>query len=757
MAALAATAHSSATAERFQLTDHLRQLAAAARDRAMAAAGCRRGETQTEAYFGAYADLPLAERQARSLAAALVAEPVAIFPGERLHGMFYLGGDPQWHHHAWGDQCAVLAAQQRTATELPELAELVNQHPAGAGPGESYLLDDFAAPGHIAWNWHWVLERGLDDLLAEVRTRRDEAVDPEAQAFHAGVAIVIEAVLAWHQRHVDALRERLATAVGDERERLAASLAVCERVPAGPARGFHEALQSFYTLWLAVMYEVPYGGNSPGRMDYYLWPYLRDELADGRLSYQEAGELLAELFIKTDERVHRHDGHVNTIVVGGRGPDGEDAVSPLSFLMLDVFEQLDLTHPAVYTRVSQANPAAWQERCAAYLLHGGNRAQLLADEPILAAMCRDDRMPERDAAMYMCGGCMELNPHGMNSDLLFAFYYNTPKTLELALTGGHCLTTGARRLTVDGGLAQCADFEAFYALFLRETRRALETKFRQLDLFSEEMARCRPAFLQSSLVSDCLERGRNVQAGGARYNDYGGTPLGLQNVADSLYAVEQAVYVQGFCTPETLLAALAADFVGHEALRARLLALPKYGQGQAGADAMMARVVSDVCGIFDGWRNRHGGRVKPIIFTFVWAPQMGRSLGASPDGRHAGQPIGHGLTPTGPGLAGGLTAAMGSYLTLPADRVAGGASTMWDFDASWVNEALLGAVVSTFTAQGGQIFQGTTTSVDDLEQAMARPADYPHLIVRVGGFSARFTGLGSDLQEEIIRRHRHRG
>lgn len=366
-------------------------------------------------------------------------------------------------------------------------------------------------------------------------------------------------------------------------------------------------------------------------------------------------------------------------------------------------------------------------------------------------------MPFADAAMYMCGGCMEISPHGMNSDLLFSFTYNVPKTVELVLTGGECLRTGQQhRLSVPRGLRDCASFEEFYATCVAEMRRALFVQFRCLDVYSEEMARCRPAFLQSSMIADCLERGRSQQDGGARYADYGGTPVGVQNAADALHAVKVAVFDEAFVTPDELIAALRADFVGHEDLRARLLAIPKYGSGDPDAQATMARLLTDICDIFDAYRNRHGRYVKPIIFTFVWAPEMGASLGASPDGRRSGQPVGHGLTPQSCAMSKGLGTAVQDCTALPHDRVSGGASTMWDTDASWISQGLLRSVVQVFADQGGHIFQGNMTDVEELKRALDTPGAYHHLIVRVGGFSARFTSLSRELQLEIIERHRHR-
>ncbi|MCK5802341.1 MAG: hypothetical protein KAI66_05890 [Lentisphaeria bacterium] len=746
----------------FQLTPRLRRMAAAAVRWGSPPPESDRLANQTKAFFELYKDLPLRERQARSLAYALSREPVRVFPEECLQGI--VNGrtpDPQWRHADWGEHSATQSASSRAATEVAGRREMIDQWPeTPAMPGkDSFIINGEGIPGHVGWNYQWILKEGVHGVLERHRAALASASDPEAQAYYEGVLICWEAALDWNRQHVAELRRlRDASANRSEQRRLAESIALLERVPEHPARTFREAVQSFWFQWTVVMFEAPYGGNSPGRLDWFLWPYLQKELETGSLSYQEAGELVAELFIRIDQRVHPWDGHVNTIVIGGIGPNGEDGATPLSFLMLDVFEQLDLTHPAVYTRISSQNSEAYWDRCIEFLLHGGNRAQILADDTIIPAMMRDGRMPFEDAAMYMCGGCMELSPHGMNSDLLFSFIYNVPKTLELLVTGGECLTTGQKhRIAMAKGLADAGSFSTFYDAFVEEMARVLHTQFRCLDIYSEEMARHRPQFLLSSLVRDCLEKGRDQQDGGARYSDYGGTPLGLQNAADALFAIKTAVFEERFCSAAELVQALRADFVGHRVLHRRLLGIPKYGMGDAGADAMMSRVVTDVCTIFDSHRNRHGCRVKPIIFTFVWAPQMGKSLGASADGRKAGWPIAHGLTPQNSGMAQGITTAIQSCTSMPHAQVSGGASTMWDMDEGWIDHARLSAIVRTFIDTGGQIFQGNTTNVAELEEALENPDGHAHLIVRVGGYSARFTSLGRDVQLDIVKRLRHAG
>ncbi len=188
----------------------------------------------------------------------------------------------------------------------------------------------------------------------------------------------------------------------------------------------------------------------------------------------------------------------------------------------------------------------------------------------------------------------------------------------------------------------------------------------------------------------------------------------------------------------------------------KLRALPKFGQQNAEADAMANRVLNTVMDVYAGYRNRWGGRVKSIIFTFVWAPEAGCALGATADGQFAGMPIAHGLTPQSNSMTEGITAAIGSHCALSLENVAGAASSMWDIDPQWATPKTINAILKSFLSMGGQIFQGNMTDVDEMIRAKERPEDYGHLIVRVGGFSAKFVTLGSDVQDDIINRYRHK-
>jgi len=717
----------------------------------------RQKDQQTHAFFDLFGDLPFPERYARAQAYAMANENVFAFPTERLQGMSYYGYCPSGYSsdERWRDFTVGPAGRARVAEELPEVGEVCGH--SLPDDQRTYIIHDGMAPGHVAWNYHWALEEGLTALIERHQAAIDTAADDKARDYYQGVAICLQAILDFNERLVAELQRELAEAEdAATRANLEQCIEVCQRVPAQPARTFHEAVQSFYALWNAVMTENPFGGNGPGRLDYFLWPFLERDLQAGVTTLDEAAELIAELFIKMDEPIHSSDGFVCSVVIGGIGPDGADTTNPLTYLMLDAIEQLNLTHPSVYARIQDGSPPEYVDRCTENLLTGANRAQILVDEPIIKALTDTQGLAFEDAALYHCGGCMEINAHGMNSDLQFAYWYNVPKTVELCITGGRDLVTGAERMVMPSALADFDDFDSFYTYVESQIARVLTTKFRELDIYSEEMARRRPTYLLSSMTSDCFERGRDQQDGGARHSIYGGAPLGLQNAADSLYAIKRAVFDEALVTAGDLVAALEADFDGFEPLRAKLLAIPKFGQDDDDADAMMNRLLQSIGRIHEGYVNRHGWPIRPIIFTFTWAPEMGAALGASPEGRKAGQPIGHGLTPQSLAMTDGLTAAMTSHLKLDTSLITGGASTMWDMDAEWIDFPLLRSIVETFRRGGGMIFQGNTTDVAELEAALERPEEYHHLIVRVGGFSARFVSLSAAVQREIIDRYRHR-
>ena len=714
----------------------------------------------TRAFFELYQEEPLRRRQAMSLSYALVNEPVLLFENELLVGQLYtqpacdLGGadiDKRWELF----DCNY-SAIKRTLSELPEIAEFTGENIAGSNP--SWISFSSCSPGHIGWHWDWIIRDGVDALLQRIIDAMDSA-DEDGREFLDGCRITLNALLEWNERHIASL-ENAVLREDDSiiKSFLERKLDICRRVPRYGARSFHEALQAFHISYLATMFENPYGGNSPGRLDYFLWPFLEQDIATGLETLETARDKIDELFIRFYERNLHQDMGVETIVVAGSTPDGRSAYNPLSKIMIESITALKTACPSIYIRMPENPSDELIDIAAGYMINGCNTAQILNDKAIVRAMTENSGMDIEDARMYLCGGCMEISPQGMNSDLVFSGFFNVPKVLELVINGGICLNTGKKILThLNKTLADYTSFEDFYQVFIEELQRSLILTFKMMDIHSEEFARLRPGFLISSQIENCIERARGINAGGAKYEDYGSTPLGLPNTGDCLTAIKTAVFDEKLISSKELLHSVQQNFQGLENLRLMLLKLPKFGQGNHAADAMVNRVLNSTCDIYDSFRNRFNGRVKPMIMSFVFSPVAGMALGATADGHFAGTPVAQGLTPQNGSMINGITSAIISANSLDLHRVSGGATSMWDLDPQIALHGIVRSLIEGFIQSGGQIYQGNTTDVEILKKAMENSHEYSDVIVRVGGFSARFTGLPEDVQNEIISRYRHTG
>ena len=680
-----------------------------------------------------YAALPKWEKRARAMAYAVTNQQVFIEPYDKIIGRVYYKGEKPIEVR---DPDFDFNTQPRINAEKndPRYAELARNQ-----------LACYGSPGHVAWDWNALLRRGTVGLRERCNVGLMRHNDEKSEQFYKGVLIMLDAVDEWNEKHVKMLTE-----MGMEEE-----AQICQRVPKYPARSFREALQSFFMQFIIVMKENPHGGNSPGRLDYYLWPFLEADLNKGVITLEEAEELVEELFIRIDERLYYSDGWVESVVLGGSHPNGTSAVNPLTYIMIRAYMKHDITHPHIYCRVPKEAPKEYIAALADYVINGRNRAQLLCDESVIAALVKNG-VTETDAVDYFCGGCMEVGVQGRTSDFLFTGYQNVPKMLELCMTGGYCLI---RKKNLEylkpKPLTEFDDYESFYQSFIDEMGKALVLHLEYQDRLSAYVEEMKPGYLISSMIDDCLAKGRNMHGGGARYHDYGSSLVGIPNTADALTAIKLAVFDEKICTAGELIEAMKADFEGYEPLRRKLLSLPKYGQESAVADGIAARLCNDLNKIYSSYVNRFGGNGKLVMLTFVWAPTAGGLLGATPDGRRAGVPIAHSVTPQAMAMTKGITAAMNSCTCLPFEAFSGGASTMWDLDPSMATPEIVSSLFTTFFEQGGQIFQGNVTDVEELKKAMVNPEQYGHLIVRVGGYSARFVNLRQELKEEIINRMRH--
>lgn len=699
------------------------------------------------AYEFLYANLPLWERTARTTAYAFDHQVIEIDDDDVVIGRYNLrvydpAGDPGEHPRktledsSWLYHLAYTELLEYISGNCPEVREDFL---------EIGLHGDAFWNGHESHSFQKVLRlgwQGIHDLSDRMLSNTQ---DQKKRQFYQGLNIVIDSLIRYNDRYVEML----------EQKGMTGQAKICRQVPRYPARNFREAVQCVNMVYFTVTQDGN-GTYGPGWLDYYLWPYLEKDLKEKKITMQEAFDLCGHLLLQMDRRIRLNEEMNDTVCLGGSHPNGEPAISPLTYLFAEAALQLDITCLLVYLKMPENPPEEFVSFAARYLIAGRNRGQILNDKAIAGSL-EYRGVPYEEALSYTTNGCMEVSCSQSNSDMLLSGWHNIPKFVELSITGNYCLinrkTYAAAKYT---GLSSFRSFEEYYTDFLCETRRILHQYFDCIDTWSTFSARYRPSYYASCLLNDCMIKGRNMHEGGTRYHDYGTAPVGLGMAADSLFAVKKAVFDDRICSAQELIDALKHNYEGNEVLRLRLKAYPKYGQDNEEADAFTSRFFNDICSIYESYENHLGGGVKPVIFTFVWAGICASHLGATAAGNYAHTPASHGTTPAGSSMTKGVTAAILSNCKMPMHRFTGGGSSMWDFDESWINRELMESFLKTFLSLGGQMFQGNS-SVDPqtLKKAQETPGDYLHLIVRVGGFSAHFVDLDKSVQDDIISRCRH--
>lgn len=699
------------------------------------------------AYEILYADLPLWERTARTTAYAFDHQVIEVDDDDVVIGRYNLRvydpeGDPQAHPRKTLEDSSYLFH-----LAFSELLDYISDNcPEVRGDFlETGLHGDAFWNGHESHSFQKVLRLGWQGMRDLSERMLSHTKDEKKRQFYQGLNIVIDALIRYNDRYVQEL----------ERKGMTGPAEICRRVPRYPARNFREAVQSVNMVYFTVTQDGS-GTYGPGWLDYYLWPYLNKDLNEGTITMQEAFDLCGHLLLQMDRRIRLNEEMNDTVCLGGSHPNGEPAVTPLTYMFAEAALQLDITCLLVYLKMPENPPKEYLDFAAHYLAAGRNRGQILNDTSIARSL-EYRGVPYEEALSYTTNGCMEVSCSQSNSDMLLSGWHNIPKFVEFSITGNYCLVNRKSYSSLHyKGLSAFRNFEDYYTDFLCETRRIMHQYFDCIDHWSIYSSHYRPTYYASSLMNDCMIKGRNMHDGGTRYHDYGTAPVGLGMAADSLFAIKKAIFDDHICTAEELILALKNNYEEEKTLRLRLKSYPKYGQNNEEADEFACRFFNDICEIYESYENHLGGCVKPVIFTFVWAGICANHLGATADGNYAHTPASHGTTPASGSMTQGVTAAILSNCKMPMHRFTGGGSSMWDFDENWINEKLMGSFLKSFLSLGGQMFQGNSSiDPETLKKAQENPGDYLHLIVRVGGFSAHFVDLDRSVQDDIINRCRH--
>lgn len=633
---------------------------------------------------------------------------------------------------------------------------------AGSWPASEEVLKLFragllsGAGNHTTMDYAAVLADGFAGRVAliEERLARLTSDEPEAGArrdFLAALRLVAEGYVDFCQRHTEcALGLAAATADPVRRRELEMIAANCRRVPAQPPATFWQACQA---LWFCFFF-LP---DAPGRVDQYLFPWYEREKDQGTITPDQARELLACLWIRYFEfagagagvSAHQH------LTLGGVHPDGSDASNELTWLCLDVTEELRLHRPQVGVRWHDQTPPELLRRAVRVLrTHAGN-PDFCNDEQIVPALVRIGVAPE-DARDFSLSGCHEVIVTGKAQMGSVEGFVNMPKILRLALGLEPEIGPGADLAAIDGE-------EALWQALLAAMDQVAEAAH-QASLARDERAASEPGgnLAASLVVGDCIENLRGYTQGGARYNFCNWDVIGVANLADSLAAIHQLVFTEQRLTLAELVAILQGNWEGQESLRRLALnRVPHFGNDLEAIDRMAARIIAAFSELLKQRTPFRGGEY--ILGTTAGGENMhvefGRVTGATPDGRRAGETLADSLGAAQGRDRHGVTALLNSVAGLPHGLLPTATTLNVKLDPGLLADESgidrIAALIEGHFRSGGQQCQFNLVDRQMLLEARRCPEQHADLMVRVAGYSAPFTSLWEDLQDEIIARTGH--
>jgi formate C-acetyltransferase len=640
---------------------------------------------------------------------------------------------------------------------------------------ESGLFTEFMeqrAPGHTALDGT-IYRKGMLDFKAEIAERLaalDYLNDPQAadkaEELEA-MAIACDAAIIFAERHA-ALAETMAGAERDtgRKAELEHIAAVCRRVPARAPRDLWEALQMYWFVHLGTITELNgWDAMTPGHLDQHLQPFYERGLADGTLTREQAKELVSCFWIKVNNQpappkvgvTARESGTYNDfthINLGGLTADGQNAVSEMSYLILEVLDELHLLQPQASVHISAKTPDRFLKAACRVIRKGYGYPSVFNTDAVVMEMIRVGKTVE-DAREGGCSGCIETGAFGKEAYLLTG-YLNVPKVLELALNNGVDPLTGGQVGPKTGDPLSFASFDDLYAAFEKQLDWVVDLKVRVNNWIERLYARHAPAPFLSMVIHDCIAMGRDYYDGGPRYNTNYIQCCGIGTVTDSLSAIQSHVFDQKSLGMQRLLGALARNFEGEDLLRHTLKnKTPFFGNDDDRADAIMRRVYDSLVAVIDGRPNTKGTVYHLNMLSTTCHVYFGRMLGATPNGRPAGAPESDGTSPSHGADRRGPTAVIHSLAKMDQIKSGGTLLNMRFLPSVLESESDLDKLVQlirTYFRMNGHHIQFNVVDTDTLRRAQAAPDDYRNLLVRVAGYSDYFVDLDRHHQEEIISR-----
>lgn len=624
---------------------------------------------------------------------------------------------------------------------------------------------------HFAPDYETAVTLGIPGLLAKIEeSETAHAGDGEALAFLASMRRTLLA-LQMYLRSYAARAEELMGEAGYSADRLAFIAENCRAAADTVPSSFAVGLQLVFAIHECFCFEGRYA-MAIGRIDQFLYPLFKKDTESGALTEEFATELLENAFMRICERHFLFGGDdVVNICIGGVDPEGEDAVNRLSYLTVDAVQNINMPGPNLSARITPDTPDEFLDRCLVSIGTGLGYPALMNDTVNMAALSRYG-YAERDVRNYSMVGCIENFITGMQppwSDGRF----DTPRFLEYVLFDGEGYDKRRRGIKT-AALSEITTMEQFLSCFEEQLAYGAEEYVNAFCAYNDTVkpngetnalsptcnALADPENYTSPFLScfcrDCIGRAKDINMGGTVYPSvHGAALMGVGTLSDSLAAIEKVIFVDKEATLTELADALRANFEGYGELREKLLAAPKYGNNDDFVDKYAVWFTSYLADCFDRYRTPDGGWFYIAMAANTSNIWSGRDIGATPDGRLAGEPLSDAASPTYGRDTRGATSTLLSVSKPDYTRCACGTVVNQKYPPSMFEdgkrEKLL-ALIRVYFARGGQEIQINATSTEVLRDAMENPQNYGSLVVRVSGFSAFYVTLDRSVQEDILQR-----
>jgi pyruvate formate-lyase/glycerol dehydratase family glycyl radical enzyme len=630
------------------------------------------------------------------------------------------------------------------------------------------------SPGHTAGG-DLIYGNGFNDLKARIKLSMGnldffgDSTALDCQEVLTALDIAADALITFANRHAQALEELANKELDRKRKQELMDLAAISRkVPGQRPETFHEALQYYWFLHVGVITELnPWDAYNPGRLDQNLYPFYKKDIQEGRLTEESAKELLSCFWIK----FHNHPAppkvgvtakESNTYVdfclinLGGVTEDNKDGVNELTYVILDVIEEMRLLQPSSMVQVSQKTPDRFLKRALKIIATGFGQPSVFNTDAIFQEMILHGKSVE-DARKAGASGCVEAGAFGKEAYILTG-YFNLPKILEITLHNGMDPRIQKQIGLKTGDPVNFETYDQLFDAYKLQVEHFVNIKIQGSNIIEQINARYMPVPLLSLVTEDCIENAKDYNQGGARYNTSYIQGVGIGTITDSLAAVKYNVYDKKTLSMENLLSALENDFKENDLLHHQLLKAPKYGNDDEFADKVLTEVFSVYHKAVTGKPNARGGVYRINLLPTTCHVYFGEITGALPDGRKSGIPFSEGISPVQGADQCGPTAVLKSAARIDHLKT-GGTLLNQKFLPDFLRDdkgrtALLHLIRSYFKMDGHHI-QFNVVDGKILRDAQKNPENHRDLIVRVAGYSDYFVDLTPALQEEIIGRTAH--